>query len=285
MFTWYYIRGRKEKQEKSEGENVKIWDEMLVHIKEWVIEAGKEQVKRLEEPVAMKSKTSAIDLVTEVDEWTDSFFVDKIKMYYPNHKILTEETGAHTGEENYEWVIDPIDGTVNYAHHFPLFCISVAVKYKGETVIGVVYMPKLNEMYEAIKGKGAKLNGEKIAVSKTNELNRAVLATGFPYDKATDPENNVGNFTKLITKIGGIRRTGSAAIDLCQVACGRFDAYWELKMNEWDIAAGLLIVEEAGGKTLTLKMKKGYKVLAGNPQIFPLVQKELHWNAEGDEHE
>lgn len=256
---------------------MKEWNDMLQHIKEWVVEAGKEQVKRLESPIAMKSKTSAIDLVTEVDEWTDYFLVDKIKTHYPNHTILTEETGTHAGKADYEWVIDPIDGTVNYAHHFPLFCISIAVKYKNETVIGVVYLPKLNEMYEAVKGEGAKLNGKTITVSETTELNRAVLATGFPYDKGTHPENNVNHFTSLITKIGGIRRTGSAAIDLCQVAAGRFDAYWELKINEWDIAAGILIVNEAGGKTKVLKISKGYKVLVGNPTIFQLVDEILNW--------
>lgn len=256
---------------------MKRWYEMLEQMKQWVVEAGTEQVKRLENPIAMKSKTSAIDLVTEVDEWTDRFLVDKIKTHYPDHAILTEETGSYAGEADYEWVIDPIDGTVNYAHHFPLFCISVAVKYQGEVVVGVVYLPKLNEMYEAVKGEGAKLNGKTILVSETKELNRSVLATGFPYDKGTDPNNNVNYFTTLITKIGGIRRTGSAAIDLCQVAAGRFDAYWELKINEWDIAAGLLIVEEAGGKTKVVKMEKGYKVLVGNESIFQQVDELLKW--------
>ena len=252
-------------------------EKILDHIKEWVIEAGKEQIIRLDSPMKMKSKSSAIDLVTEVDEWTDQFLIDKIKTHYPTHAIFTEETGSHAGDAEYEWVIDPIDGTVNYAHHFPFFCISIAVKYKEETIIGVVYLPKLGEMYEAVRGSGAFLNGKPITVSAINQLNQAVLATGFPYDKGTSSENNVNHFNDMITKIGGIRRTGSAAIDLCQVAAGRFDAYWEIKINEWDIAAGMLIVEEAKGKAIKTPMEKGYKVLVGNPKIYNEVLKILKW--------
>lgn len=244
------------------------WLEILENIKLWVREAGRVQIESLDRPLAVRSKSSAIDFVTEMDEWTEDFLIKKIKEHYPSHKILTEETGEHAGESDYQWVIDPIDGTVNFVHNFPMFCISVAVKYQGEAIIGVVYIPKLDELYETVRGNGALLNGKKIRVSNIEELPKAVLATGFPYDKATDPVNNIENFTNVITKIGGIRRTGSAAIDLSQVAAGRFEGYWEFKINPWDFEAGLLLVEEAGGKILKIKQNKGYFILVGNPKIY-----------------
>ena len=244
------------------------WKEMLNRIKDWVVEAGKKQAQRFEQPMTLKAKTSAIDLVTDVDIWTERFLIDKIQTTYPNHAILTEESGHHAGDAEYEWVIDPIDGTTNFAHGFPLFCISVAVKRRNETVIGVVYLPKLDELYETIKGEGAFLNGRPIVVSDRNRLPEAVVATGFPYDRATDPDNNVDYFNGVVTKVGGIRRTGSAAIDLCQVAAGRFDGYWEFKLNPWDIEAGILMVNEAGGVTKRIKQRKGHFVLAGNDAIF-----------------
>ncbi|MDE5414630.1 MAG: inositol monophosphatase [Bacillaceae bacterium] len=253
------------------------WLAIKENIKTWVREVGKEQLIRMEQPFQMKSKSSDIDLVTEVDEWSEQFLIDKIHTEYPEHSIMSEESGWHEGQADYEWVIDPIDGTVNFAHRFPFFCISIGVKYKGETVIGVVYVPKLDEMYEAVKGSGATLNGRSITVSVTERLNQAVVATGFPYDRATDPDNNVGNFNAIITKIGGIRRTGSAAIDLCQVAAGRFDAYWEIKLKEWDISAGLLIVEEAKGQTFSVKKEKGYQVLVGTPAIYDELSAILEW--------
>ncbi|OLO42217.1 inositol monophosphatase [Alkalihalophilus pseudofirmus] len=253
------------------------WLTIKDHIKTWVKEVGKEQLIRMEQPFQMKSKSSDIDLVTEVDEWSEQYLMDKIKSQYPHHAIMTEESGWHEGQAEYEWVIDPIDGTVNFAHRFPFFCISIGVKFQGETVIGVVYVPKLDEMYEAIKGSGATLNGKSITVSRTERLNQAVVATGFPYDRATDPNNNVNHFNAIITKVGGIRRTGSAAIDLCQVAAGRFDGYWELKLQEWDICAGLLIIEEANGKTFSYKQEKGYQVLVGNPAVFNELSGILNW--------
>ncbi|MBU8905315.1 inositol monophosphatase family protein [Desertibacillus haloalkaliphilus] len=248
------------------------WKQIIANIKEWVKEAGAEQVKRLDQPMEVKSKSSTIDLVTEVDVWTDEFLRQKIKASYPDHSILTEEQDFHEGASDYEWVVDPIDGTVNYAHQFPMFCISVALKYKGETVIGVVYAPKLGECYEAMKGEGAYLNGNPISVSQTDNLKAAVVATGFPYDRATDPQNNVKEFNAVILKVGGVRRTGSAAIDLCQVASGRFDGYWEYKINPWDFEAGLLLVQEAGGKVQKVKQEKGYFVLVGNEPIYTELQ-------------
>ncbi|WP_209123457.1 inositol monophosphatase family protein [Alkalihalobacillus sp. BA299] len=253
------------------------WMAIKENIKAWVKEVGKEQLIRIEQPFQMKTKSSDIDLVTEVDEWSEQYLIDQIKSHYPDHAIMSEESGWHEGQAEYEWVIDPIDGTVNFAHGFPLFSISVGVKFRGETVIGVVYVPKLDEMYEAVKGSGATLNGKTISVSGVERLNQAVVCTGFPYDRATDPNNNVDHFNAIITKVGGIRRTGSAAMDLCQVAAGRFDGYWELKLQEWDICAGLLIIKEAKGETLSIKQEKGYQVLVGNPAVFHELKSILTW--------
>ncbi|PWA10696.1 inositol monophosphatase [Pueribacillus theae] len=249
---------------------------MANKMKKWMRKAGEVQIKRLHEPKKITTKSSEIDPVTEVDIWTENFLIHKIQKAYPTHRLLTEESGNYDGNAEYEWVIDPIDGTVNYAHGFPLFCISVAVKHKNETVVGLVYVPMLDEFYEAIKGSGAFLNGKRISVSSIDKLKKAVISTGFPYDRATDPLNNVDYFNGVILNIAGIRRTGSAAIDLCQVAAGRFDGYWEFKLNAWDIEAGLLIVEEAGGETKRIKQKKGNFVLAGNKMIFPQLEALLN---------
>ncbi|GAE29690.1 inositol monophosphatase family protein [Halalkalibacter hemicellulosilyticus] len=225
----------------------KQWNERFEKIQEWVQIAGEEQVKRMDDELKIEQKSANIDLVTEMDVWTDEFFQENIRTFFPSDAILSEEAGASAGESGYEWVIDPIDGTTNYAHRFPMFAISVAVKYEGETVVGVVHAPKLGESYTALKGKGAYLNGKKIIVSERTQLTDSVIATGFPYDRATDPLNNVEQFNAVILQIGGIRRTGSAALDLCQVAAGRFEGYWEYKINPWDFEAGVLIVKEAGG--------------------------------------
>jgi myo-inositol-1(or 4)-monophosphatase len=254
------------------------WNVILQHIKQWVKEAGEEQLRRKDQLVKIKEKSATIDLVTEVDIWTENFLLDKIRQHYPSHSILTEESGVHNGEEGYEWVIDPIDGTTNYAHGFPLFSISIAVKYNGETVIGVVYAPALNELYEAVKGQGAFLNGRPIQVSSRKELSQSVVATGFPYDRATNPNNNVRHFVNVVTKVRGIRRTGSAAFDLCQVAAGRFDGFWELKLNPWDIEAGMLLVNEAKGKARAIKQEKGFYVLAGNSHIFGALDELIDEN-------
>lgn len=251
---------------------MKQWFEMKETIKQWVVEVGKEQKRRLQMPLHINSKSAVIDLVTEVDIWSENELIAKIKETYPEHHILSEESGRYTGEADYEWVIDPIDGTTNFAHGFPIFCISIAVKYRGETVIGFVYAPALEELYEAVKGNGAYLNGKRLRVSQIESLKMSVLATGFPYDRATDPDNNVDNFNNIVTQVSGIRRTGSAAFDLCQVAAGRFDGYWELKLNSWDVDAGILLIQEAGGKIYHKKEKKGIFIIAGNPAIYSVLK-------------
>lgn len=246
---------------------------MLTLAKEWAQEAGEELLQKAEGPLQMTSKTSAIDLVTEMDVWTENFLKENIQTHFPDHSIITEESGEIIGSAPYEWVIDPIDGTVNYAKGIPFYGISIGIRYQKDTVVGLVHAPKLRETYEAIKGEGAFLNGEKITVSTTDKLDRAVLATGFPYDKGVDEDNNLPHFQVILPKIGGIRRLGSAALDLCQVATGRLDGYWELKLNDWDVEAGLLIVEEAGGKTSVKREEKGLFIIGANEAMFSELER------------
>jgi myo-inositol-1(or 4)-monophosphatase len=188
-----------------------------------------------------------INLVTEVDRICEQRIIEIIKEVFPDHNILTEETPMPQLPSPYRWIIDPLDGTTNYAHGYPCFCTSVALELEGEVVLGAVYDPLLEELFTAQQGKGAFLNGEQISVSATKQLTNALICTGFPYDLRESPVNNVSHFNNFIMQARAVRRDGSAALDLCYVAMGRFDGFWELKLNPWDVAAGKLLVEEAGG--------------------------------------
>jgi myo-inositol-1(or 4)-monophosphatase len=188
-----------------------------------------------------------IDIVTEADQQAESMIIAAIHEQYPDHDILAEESSATHNGSLYRWIIDPLDGTTNYAHGYPVFCVSIALEWKGVCILGVVFSPMLEEMFVAVKGQGAFLNDKPIAVSRTTELSRSLLATGFPYDIRLTKENNMNHFEAMAVKAQAIRRAGSAALDLAYVAAGRFDGFWELKLNPWDTAAGCLLVEEAGG--------------------------------------
>ncbi|AQQ70383.1 Inositol-1-monophosphatase [Limihaloglobus sulfuriphilus] len=193
------------------------------------------------------SRKSAKDLVTEADRAVEKFLTKKITEQYPSHGILGEEYGStKTGE--YCWVIDPIDGTSSFVHGHPFYSISIALQRGGETILGAVYAPVLDELFTAEKNAGAFLNCEKIQVSPTSELIDVMAATGFACIRAGLEHNNLKYFNRIIPKIRGIRRCGSAAIDLSYVACGRYDVFWELNLKKYDFAAGALILEEAGGK-------------------------------------
>jgi myo-inositol-1(or 4)-monophosphatase len=196
--------------------------------------------------VSYKSKT---DLVTDVDRASEAFLYDRISKQYPAHKIIAEEGSRKDDGDDYLWYVDPLDGTNNFAHGLPFFCISLGIFSieQKRIVAGVVYNPYLKEMFTAVRGSGSYLNDKRIHVSATNDIGVSLIATGFPYDKAVSVKNNLDEFNRIILKIQGIRRMGSAAIDLSYVACGRLDGYWEGKLNSWDMAAGSLIVEEAGG--------------------------------------
>ncbi|MBW2003315.1 MAG: inositol monophosphatase [Deltaproteobacteria bacterium] len=188
-----------------------------------------------------------INLVTEVDKISEGMITSKIASLFPDHDILAEEFTYTTRGSDFRWIIDPLDGTTNYAHGFPFFCVSIALERLDTMIVGIVYDPMLDEMFVAEKGKGAFLNDRAIHVSNTNRVIKGLLATGFPYDIREDSHNNLNYFNEMIMKAQAIRRAGSAALDLAYVAAGRFDGYWELKLNPWDIAAGWLLVKEAGG--------------------------------------
>ncbi|HLM03267.1 MAG TPA: inositol monophosphatase family protein [Pyrinomonadaceae bacterium] len=197
------------------------------------------------------SKKGDINLVTEADLASERLIVERIRSYYPRHSILAEESGETVavieGENRWKWIIDPLDGTTNYAHGYPCFCVTLALEHEGEIVIGVTYDPTRDELFAAEKGEGASLNGRKIRVSETEQLSEALIVTGFPYDFA-QRNNFAQHLNDFLLQSRGVRRDGSAAIDMAYVACGRFDGFWEEGLNPWDVAAGLLLIHEAGGR-------------------------------------
>jgi myo-inositol-1(or 4)-monophosphatase len=189
-----------------------------------------------------------IDLVTEVDHQSEAFLLGEVQKDFPDHHIFSEETGVIQGNDEHIWYIDPLDGTVNYAHQVPIFCVSIAYASHGNLHLGAVYDPMRDEMFIAERGQGAYLNRQPIRVSLTTELQKSLLVTGFPYNAWNTPQDNFANFVKFGKLSQGVRRLGSAALDLCYVAAGRFDGFWELALNPWDVAAGGLICEEAGAR-------------------------------------
>ncbi len=225
----------------------KLWGKFLRTAILAAREAGKIQMRQLGKVRSIQFK-GEINLVTDVDQACEEAILKIIRKEYPDHGILTEDSGAFTKVSEYKWIIDPLDGTTNYAHGFPVFCVSIGLEHKGQVILGSVYEPTLDQMFVGIRGKGASLNGKKIRVSKGAPLNTALLATGFAYNVRTKTENNLRHFTNFIMTAQAIRRVGAAAVDLCYVACGRFDGFWELDLCPWDTAAGLLILKEAGGK-------------------------------------
>lgn len=188
-----------------------------------------------------------INLVTDIDHACEKAIVDLIQGTFPDHDILAEEGSGKRKDSEFKWVIDPLDGTTNYTHGYPLFVTSIGLEYKGEIVAGAVYDPNLDEMFLAEKGSGATLNGEKIQVSSVETLEHALLVTGFSYNIRETKDNNLDQFEKFIMQAQAVRRDGVAAADLCYVAAGRYDGFWELNLFPWDVAAGVIILREAGG--------------------------------------
>lgn len=193
------------------------------------------------------NKIGKNNLVTEYDYKSEKYIVDEIRKAFPTHNIISEEEGSVNNNSEYDWIIDPLDGTVNYANNIPIFSVSIALSKNGQLIACAVYQPMLDELFSAELGKGAKLNGESITVSNKSDLSTSLLVTGFPYDINNDPKNAIRSFTNIVKRGIPIRRLGSAALDLAYVACGRFEGFWEVNLNSWDIAAGILIVNEAGG--------------------------------------
>jgi myo-inositol-1(or 4)-monophosphatase len=216
-------------------------------------EAGAIQRERYETGLRIETKSAPIDLVTEVDRACEARIVETLGRERPGDSILAEEgSGVERAGAEWRWVIDPLDGTTNFAHGYPCFCVSIGVERAGERAVGVVYDPLRDELYDAVRGGGARRNGRAIRVSSESELRRSLLATGFAYDVQRTRVDNLDHFAAVLKASRGVRRDGSAALDLCYVACGRFDGYWELKLHAWDVAAGILLVEEAGGRVSDL---------------------------------
>jgi myo-inositol-1(or 4)-monophosphatase len=221
-----------------------------------------------------------IDLVTEVDHQSEAFLLGEVQKDFPGHHIFSEESGIIQGSDEDIWYIDPLDGTVNYAHHIPIFCVSIAYASNGILVLGAVYDPMRDEMFTAERGHGAFLNGQPIHVSVASELQRSLLVTGFPYNAWDTPQDNFANFVKFAKLTQGVRRLGSAALDLCYVAAGRFDGFWEIALNPWDVAAGGLICEEAGARVTDIRGEADYlsppqSVIACTPGIHARMLDEL----------
>ena len=210
-------------------------------------EAGRLLRDRLGSRIDITHK-GAINIVTDVDLASEQLIRDRIATHYPRHEVLAEEGGLAESPSDYRWVIDPLDGTTNYAHGLPIFCVSIALEYQGETVLGVVYDPMREELFTAERQGGAALNNRPIRVSSTADLIQSLVSTGFPYDIKTSTLTNLDHWANFAMNAQALRRIGSAALDLCYVACGRFDGFWELSLSPWDMAAGALIVVEAGGR-------------------------------------
>ena len=213
-------------------------------------DAGRVLAEKFGRAIQISNKGD-IDLVTEADLASEQLIVERIRSYHPRHAILTEEAGelvaVGDARSEYKWVIDPLDGTTNYAHGYPIFCVSVALEHEGRVVVGVVYDPMRDELFAAERGEGATLNGRRVRVSETDDLNAALLCTGFPYD-VRERGDFARHFRNFIMSAQSVRRDGAAALDLANVACGRFDGFYEEGLRPWDVAAGVLLVEEAGGR-------------------------------------
>ncbi len=212
-----------------------------------------------------------VSLVTDIDRKAEERIISLIKERYPSHDILTEERRIKEKGSQYKWIIDPLDGTTNYVHGYPRYCVSIALEKNGEVIKGVVYDPVPDELFLAEKGKGATLNGRRISVSKINKLDKSLLATGFPYDRRERADEYLRIYREFMVNSQGVRRDGAAALNLCYTANGRFDGFWEERLAPWDVAAGSLIVSEAGGRVTDFKGDKldiyEKEILASNGKI------------------
>jgi len=221
---------------------------------------------------------SARDYVSEVDRVAEMEVVKVLQAAYPNHGILAEESGEQAGDE-YVWIIDPLDGTTNFLHGYPQFAVSIALRHRGRLEHAVVLDPHKNELFTASRGDGAQLNDRRIRVSAVSDMDYALLGTGFPFKSHEYVEEWIRTFRSLLIQTSGIRRAGSAALDLAHVACGRFDGFWEFGLNIWDIAAGALLIQEAGGLISDFGGGQNFlasgNVIAGNTKIFPLLLADI----------
>lgn len=238
-----------------------------------IILRSAENIDRIQ--VDQKSKN---DFTTEVDRAAEQEIIKIIKAAFPEHAILAEESGAHAGND-FVWVIDPLDGTTNFIHGFPQFAVSIALKIKGRLEVGVIYDPLRDELFTASKGGGAMLNNRKIRVTKQNSLKGSLIGTGFPFKKQQHLDAYLQMFRTICVDAAGIRRAGSAALDLAYLAAGRFDGFWEIGLCEWDMAAGILLVQEAGGVVTDFSFNDDYlntgNLIAGNPRMQQLLYQAI----------
>lgn len=245
---------------------------MLEKVKKWCIEIGRFQLERLEDKkIIIENKVNILDYVTDVDKESENRIRAYIKNIYPDHSILGEEYGEESNQKEYLWIIDPIDGTTNYIHSFPLFCISIALQHNGETMIGIVYIPKLNMVYSAIRNHGAYLNDKRIEVSNTDELVRCLFATGFQTNRIIENINK-NSYDYMLMNAGDTRQVGSTAISLCMTADGSFDGFWHFDVEEWDYAAGELITKEAGGMVKHYNINGHFLIIGSNKQMFLKIE-------------
>jgi myo-inositol-1(or 4)-monophosphatase len=249
---------------------------------EAALEAGKYlkanvgKIKNIERKIGQET-----NLVTEIDKQSEALIIKKINEHFPDHSVLGEESGAGARTSEYKWIIDPLDGTTNYTHGLPLYCVTIGIEYKGEIITGAIYDPNAEELYTAEKGKGAYLNGRRITVSGADTLINSLLVTGFPYNVKDNPENVIEHFVNFLPVAQGVRRLGSAALDLAYVASGRFDGFWEGFLHPWDKAAGILLVQEAGGNVTNYSNQKNDilynpNTLATNGKIHDQMLQIIH---------
>ena len=222
-----------------------------------------------------------IDLVTDVDLRSEAFLLSEINRRYPEHRIVSEENGVSEGAAQKLWLIDPLDGTINFAHGIPIFCVSLAFVEAEEVRLGVVYDPMRDECFSAERGKGSWLNGEPLQAGASSSLDRSLLVTGFPYNIRTAVDTNLGHYADFSLRSMGVRRLGSAALDLCYVAAGRFDGYWETSINSWDVAAGVLIAAEAGARVTKIDgspplLTGSLSIAAANPTLHAQILELLN---------
>lgn len=235
---------------------------------------GEKQLSFFRNPeLAFQTKLNSFDVVTEADKASERLIIDGIHSAFPGHSVLAEESGRDgTDDAEWLWIIDPLDGTTNFNQGLPVFSVSIALQHNGVTVVGVVYAPYLGEMFTATKGNGAYLNGKPIHVRRNSDIGSMVVATGMPYDRDRHPDNNLDNISRVCLRVRGTRRMGSAAIDLAYTAAGYFDAYWELNLNIWDVAAGILLVQEAGGVVSSLRENRNQSVIAGSMESLSVFR-------------
>lgn len=244
------------------------------------LDAGEELKRGFSTAYSITSKPGKHNLVTYYDTLAEEIILSKIKKEFPDHSLLAEESGEESGSSTITWIVDPLDGTVNFAHNIPVFSVSIAATKGNDVLCGVVYHPITGELFVAQKNKGSFLNGKKLKVSQVAHLTDSFLATGFPYNLEENPHGCINQLNAVLHQGLPVRRLGSAALDLCYTAAGRFDAYWEVSLQPWDLAAGLLIVQEAGGSVTTYTgepclVKKAGSVVATNTLLHSSALKML----------